>query len=256
MRWNIKRPYDIWRESRIYNLLFGIKRYLIGKMIGILFEFRRWLPPIRDYALLNGKKTAVVHMEYKKLRPFDRLLRDYAPSINPDEKNANIDVIKKHVQEKDSVVVIGGGYGLSATFAAEEVGPKGKVTIYEGDSNSIESVKKTLEMNNVTERCEVIHAIVADEYRLIGEGEGGHAVPPSEIKECDVLEMDCEGAEINIIKELKIRPRVLIIEQHHHKDYAPYSSPDIIPNILDDYGYNVKVKNARAADQIIVATQK
>ena len=224
-------------------------------MISLMLTLRRHLPAVGNYCVQDNIKTGVMREE-EKIRPFDKLFTNHVPSIMVDKKNVNIKMIKKYVRYNDYVTVIGGGYGLTAMFAAKGAGPDGKVTIYEADSKSISTVKKTLEMHNVIERCEIIHAIIADAYELISDGETGDVIHPSEINQCDVLEMDCEGAELNIIQNLEIRPRNLIIEQHHWKASSPYSSPHIIPEILSNYGYNVEVKDANIENKIVVATRQ
>jgi hypothetical protein len=37
-------------------------------------------------------------------------------------------------------------------------------------------------------------------------------IHPKDLPECDVMEFDCNSAELTIIRDMKIRPRALIIE--------------------------------------------
>jgi hypothetical protein len=39
-------------------------------------------------------------------------------------------------------------------------------------------------------------------------------VKAEELPQCDVLEMDCEGAELDILRNMKVRPRVVLVETH------------------------------------------
>jgi len=79
-----------------------------------------------------------------------------------------------------------------------------------------QSVEKTAALNSVAERVKVECAIVGAAigvYRNRGE-----ALPPvlpaTELPACDVLELDCEGAEITILRDMRISPRVALVETH------------------------------------------
>jgi hypothetical protein len=37
-------------------------------------------------------------------------------------------------------------------------------------------------------------------------------VTPAELPECDVLELNCEGSEIGILRNMTIRPRAIAVE--------------------------------------------
>jgi hypothetical protein len=49
------------------------------------------------------------------------------------------------------------------------------------------------------------------------------------------LELDCEGAEKEILSEMKIRPDVIIVETHPNFN----SGPKIIQEILAQKGYRI-----------------
>ena len=63
------------------------------------------------------------------------------------------------------------------------------------------------------DRVTVRHAIVGDARSVWGEASAdivaAEALPP-----CDVLELDCEGAELDLIRRMTIRPRVVLVETH------------------------------------------
>ena len=61
-------------------------------------------------------------------------------------------------------------------------------------------------------------------------------MPPAEIPDCDVLEMDCEGAETSILSEMSIRPRVILVETHGCLG-APTSD---VRDLLITIGYEVE----------------
>lgn len=58
----------------------------------------------------------------------------------------------------------------------------------------------------------------------------------SDLPECDVLELDSEGAEYKILSEMEIRPRDLFIEIHpNHRKIN-----DKVPELLDELGYDIR----------------
>lgn len=59
-----------------------------------------------------------------------------------------------------------------------------------------------------------MHTIVGDDHHLEGDAGAADVISPMELPPCDVLEMDCEGAETAILSELEIQPRTIIVEAH------------------------------------------
>jgi hypothetical protein len=114
----------------------------------------------------------------------------------------------------DKVVIIGGGYGVTAVRAAQIVGDAGHVDIYEGGQEQVEVVNETTKLNGVSNLCETYHAIVGEKKVLYGDAGGADQIRPDELQDCDVLEMDCEGSELQILRDMDIRPETLIIELH------------------------------------------
>jgi hypothetical protein len=62
-----------------------------------------------------------------------------------------------------------------------------------------------------------------------------------------VLELDCEGAEVEILRELTIQPRVILVETH-----GLYGAPThLVASLLEKRGYVIShrgVAEPRAAD--------
>jgi hypothetical protein len=44
-------------------------------------------------------------------------------------------------------------------------------------------------------------------------GDAEH-IPPEELPDCDILEMNCDGTEIDILSGIEIRPDKIIVEAH------------------------------------------
>ena len=132
----------------------------------------------------------------------------------PGYEDALLQGITQYVENGDKVVVVGGGWGVSTVSAAEQAGESGQIITYEGGEETVEQVEDTVWLNRVNDRVSVRHAIVGRNVSLRGDGTRAAAVPPMELPDCDVLVLDCEGAEIGILDEMNIRPRNIIVETH------------------------------------------
>lgn len=208
-----------------------------------------YLPSIRRYA-----RWAVQSVYDRTLRP--RLPRKIGcyngiPARGPrlldshdhvaDHEALCIDGLRALVDRGDDVCIVGGGVGISAVVAARETGPDGRVHVYEAASDRIEALAETLDMNGVTDRVTIHEAVVGEsdggEDVIWGRSTTNH-VRPSELPECDVLELDCEGAELSILRQLSMdrRPRAVVVETH-----GCYGSPtDEVRSELATLGYDVE----------------
>ena len=71
--------------------------------------------------------------------------------------------------------------------------------------------------------------------------------------ECDALVMDCEGAELLILQNLIIRPRLIIVETHPMFD----SPEEKITELLKNLGYDIISNNLRQESvEILSAIRK
>ena len=156
-------------------------------------------------------------------------------SDDPNYEKALIESLKENVEPGDKVVIVGGGWGVSAVVAAKQVGERGEVVVYEGSREYVEYIKKTIDINDVSQIVSVQPKVVAHAVTLRGnEGQTGQ-IHPEKLPGCDVLEMDCEGAELEILRQLEMSPRLIIVETHE-----VYDSPE--PEIrteLTRLGYEV-----------------
>ena len=132
----------------------------------------------------------------------------------PGYEDALIRGIRQYVENGDTVVIVGGGWGVSTVSAARQAGERGRVITYEGGAETVENVVDTVQLNSVDDRVSVRHAIVGQAVSLRDDGAGAKAVSPAEIPDCDVLVLDCEGAEMEILEEMEIRPRAIVVETH------------------------------------------
>lgn len=81
----------------------------------------------------------------------------------------------------DRVVVVGGGMGVTATFAALRVGRSGWVQCFEGSGSGVKQVRRTASRNGVADRLRVHHAIVAQAIGVYGGARPETVVAPYEL---------------------------------------------------------------------------
>ena len=125
-----------------------------------------------------------------------------------------ISALDANVNDGDTVVVVGGGVGVTVIRAAMACGMHGRVICYEGDLEGVRSVLTTATLNGLEDRISVHHAIVGEDIWVYGLSKAGAVVNPANIPECDVLELDCEGAEIGVLLGMTITPRFIAVETH------------------------------------------
>ena len=156
-------------------------------------------------------------------------------SHNPNYESAINRRLRQHVQHSDDVVVVGGGLGTSTVTSARQTSDAGSVVTYEGSIEMVQNVRKSISINGVSDIAEVNHAIVSKSISLRGERGDASVVKPESLPDCDVLELDCEGAEIDIIKNMRANPRIIIVESHGMYD----TSSKKVANALNSAGYEI-----------------
>ncbi|MEF8913513.1 FkbM family methyltransferase [Natronomonas sp.] len=168
------------------------------------------------------------------------------PSVPPEEEQdyypnherASIRSLRRHVRRGDSVVVVGGGWGASTVVAARMTHFEGEVTAFEPSSEMVDTIRHALTVNGVTDVASVEHAAIGPvreaNAKYFGPADGDR-LPPEAVPACDVLELDCEGAELAVLRVLDFRPRVIIVEGHPHIGCPG----DEVKAELDRLGYDV-----------------
>lgn len=138
-----------------------------------------------------------------------------ATKVHPEYKQGLLDAIEAEVDDGNTVCLIGFGRGISTVYALRA--GAGRVIAFEGSREMIRRGWETLEMQGLGDRVEVRHAIVGEAVDVYGSGAGAPIVSPADLPECDVLVMDCEGAEISILEGLATPPSTVIVETHPRK---------------------------------------
>ena len=134
----------------------------------------------------------------------------------PEYEETLIRGIRTNVHQGDKVVIVGGGEGVTVTVAAKAVGDTGSVICFEGARDCADRVLKTASRNGVASRVSIRHAIVGTNFHVYGDGDSRttEIVAPHDLPDCDVLELDCEGAETLILENMRLFPRTILVETH------------------------------------------
>ena len=210
---------------------------LIKRAAGYLYQrtIRKLLPTIADVRysgipISRERKFGDAHLpDFLVPNPLDDI-ENYEQTL--------IAALQSQVLPEDRVTIVGGGEGVTAVVAAKAVGEKGSVVCFEGNSWNVRKIKATAARNKVSRRLTVRHAVVGQAIGVYGVPEqvSTLVVSPAELPECDVLELDCEGAEILILSNMTIRPRVVAVENH-----GVYGAPTTrVKELLEQSGYAVE----------------
>lgn len=171
--------------------------------------------------------------------------------IYPDHEGAVVRALRHNVRRGDRVVVVGGGWGTTTVVAARMTHFEGEVTTFEPTSEMLATIQRTIEVNRVDDLVTLEHAAigsVSDSTERIFGDVDGEVRPPSAIPECDVLDVDCEGAELDVLRGLEVRPRLLAVEAHPHLG----CSHDDVEFELDRLGYEIVERESIERDGDIV----
>lgn len=165
----------------------------------------------------------------------DKLIPAPVRTDYPKSEGGEVEGHKHYTQVNDHVVIIGGGRGVTAVWASKAVGLNGSVIVYEGGLEQVDIVRQVAHLNGVANRIKVRHALVGPGLSVYGTYNGAERINPTDIPDCDVLELDCEGAEAEILPQLQVRPRVIILEIHARD----YDDPWRWKQDLSQIGYEI-----------------
>ncbi|WP_428029114.1 hypothetical protein [Ancylobacter sp.] len=133
------------------------------------------------------------------------------------------------------MVVVGGGKGVTCVAAARAAGEHGRVTAFEGGAAQVDMALRTIALNRLSHLIDVHHAIVGPAISVYDSSADVKRIAASELPACDVLELDCEGAEVDILQNMTITPRVILVETH-----GMYGSTSpLCTALLEAKGYRV-----------------
>ena len=233
----------------------------------LLFDSRKTFKNWYIYPLIyfNLKKS-----DYSIFETFDNIklkIRNHSTDLMT---LTNVWIVKEYVNEKinisddDTIIDIGGHIGLFSLFMSQYC-KKGKIFSYEPVSQNFNLLRSNISLNQ-SKNIMPFNFAVSDKSSKIkiflNDDQSGHSIisneGPSEIidsiqlKEifeqnkihvCNLLKLDCEGAEYAIIESLpeeyfkKIKK---IMIEYHFADSKPELSRNLI-NKLRNVGFNISL---------------
>lgn len=220
------RARGVYKDEGLYQLLIK----------GVKFGYDTYIRPH-----LPLRKVSYNGVPVQVARLGDSIIPWHETDI-PGYEQALVKGIREHVEEGDKIVIVGGGWGVSTVVAARHAGYHGCVTTFEGSLSAAKNVQNTVEVNSVTNRVTVKHAVVGQAISLHGTTSEDESVSnelptisPTKLPQCDVLVLDCEGAELDILSRMEIDPRTIIVETH-----GIYGAPESeVRSCLQENGYDV-----------------
>lgn len=170
-------------------------------------------------------------------RFLDCLLPAEKPFDDEYKKNL-VEAVQEAVDSGDKVVIVGGGFGVTSVHAAFQSrhfydSPSEKVVTYECSKERVQNCRDCFSLNGVD--VDLREAAVGVVKKKVGNVSEADFVHPSDLPDCDVLELDCEGAEVEILQEMDIRPGTVVVETHAEFD----ASTEKVKNVLSDLGYEI-----------------
>ena len=151
---------------------------------------------------------------------FNYHLEDYFVNASPEK--VLVECHNDYTRRGYKVSIVGGGMGITAIYASSVVSSCGKVDVYEGGLESVDRINENIHLNNLL-NVNVHHSIVGEEVDVYG-GSKSNVQTKSilDIINVDILELDCEGSEYSILKELNYYdleneynlPKYLFVEFH------------------------------------------
>lgn len=210
----MRGPYAKYRDHRT------LATTITSEMINAIYDqtIRPHLP--RKLGVYNGVVT-------RAPRLFDRT------DVQPDFKAALMNGIRELTKSGDTVYDIGGGYGVASVIAAKQT-PPGHVTCFEPTQDHTAIIREAVRLNEVAEHVTIRKVLVEAPVKVWGEFD--ETISATDLDPCDVLIMDCEGAEQAILENLSFKPRAIIAELH------PRQGVDVAHThgLLEGQGYSTR----------------
>lgn len=113
-------------------------------------------------------------------------------------------------------MAVGLGSGISLIHNCAKPRSKKSFIGIDGSIKQIEIAKANAKLNNIDfSRFELIEGYAGNPTNVYGEynQQSTEFIDINKLK-FDVLELDCEGSEIEILHDLSIHPRHIIVEMH------------------------------------------
>ena len=246
----VNKARKIVREQGIFGLMcrvpYFVKYDVVKPIHATYMDLFKYILPKRRNSILNE-----VELPSSIVRPrlyFDKYIPFYRIPDNPDKEGGIINAHIEYTDKEDSIVIIAGGMGVS-TVRSAQVSKYGTLEVFEGGEKQADLVQEVVNLHDLDRRVNVHHAVVGKEIDVYGAGNTASAkrIAYDEIPDCDVLELDCEGSELEILRNLQITPRVIIVELHPFKAGSDISA---IFDALDKMDYNITSRYSNQGQEI------
>lgn len=229
---NFERALEIVREDGFPTLLKKIPPFIYEQIWPYL--------PKRDPVSLNN---VPIHANKRVLDSYlPPYLLKYVPHDDETYEAEYVGLIKDHIDKGESVVLVGGGEGVSTVVAARQVNSSGTVITYEGSAQEVNKSRRTIQVNGLDERASVKHAIVSEDVQLRSDPGGADVISSNNLPDCTTLAIDADGAEFSILESLEIRPPKIIVEHHPIRvddEVVIEYEPDHLIKLLESMGYEI-----------------
>jgi hypothetical protein len=193
----------------------GLIKYLYNSNI------REYMP--KKIGVFNG-------VPVRDIRLFDQT------DVFPEYEGALVSSMREVTSAGDAVVIVGGGRGVSTVIAARLVGENGSVKTIEASNKQVDLVEETTEINNVSGRVDVAHALVGTAREVWGEYDEADFIEPEALPACNTLILDCEGTEKEIIGTFNQKPTSLVVETH-----GVHGAPtEEMKHLVKEIGYTIQ----------------
>lgn len=218
----------------------------------VTFRLRRlirWLEPMylaRRHLLPTSHLVNCAGFSVAK-KPLDFLFFSTAGIESASNYESSlIQALHTYIRPEDRVSIVGAGLGVTTALAGSLAR---SVVCYEASKPYARITSETVRINGLS-NVTLIEAVVAEDRAVYGREKTNRILPPESLEDCDLLEMDCEGAEVLILRQMKIRPRVIVVETH-----GLYGAPTaMIQDLLQGLGYTVQnmgIAEERYPDQCL-----
>jgi len=137
------------------------------------------------------------------------------PGNMSDYEHTEVEGVKQYVGGNNDVVVIGGGFGVTAVHAANNT--SGEITVIEASKQRFQNLSKTFEANGVSDQIQSLFGYLGDLHIDLDDSDIP-MIAYQDVPKADIWDMDCEGAEIEILQNLPYNPSTILIETHENHD--------------------------------------
>lgn len=148
----------------------------------------------------------------------------------------------------DFVGIIGGGFGETALYS-RRLTPW--VSVYEGSKTQFNECYKVFDNAGFYD-IDLHHTVVGEPKCIWGNKGNPDFIKPEDLPPFDILEIDVEGSELSILKNLEIEPKYIISEIHLDRDIFPHKIKEIMQNkypywkgeFTEDYNYTMMFRRS------------